>query len=257
MKLYSWNVNGIRAAERKGFLDWLDQIQPDILCLQETKARVDQLGSSLIKDHGYHTYWHSAQKAGYSGVATFCKEEPYFIQEGLGIDRFDSEGRVLITEHENFLLYNIYFPNGQKDDTRLNYKLDFYDELLPIVNDQVENGNNVIITGDWNTAHHPIDLARPKENEKTSGFMPIERQRIDTYVSHGWVDTFRHFHSDSDRYTWWTYRFGARERNIGWRIDYFFVNETLVEQLDDAEIHPDIMGSDHCPVSLTLKKDSL
>ena len=257
MKLYSWNVNGIRAAERKGFLDWLDQIQPDILCLQETKARVDQLGSSLIKDHGYHTYWHSAQKAGYSGVATFCKEEPYFIQEGLGIDRFDSEGRVLITEHENFLLYNIYFPNGQKDDTRLNYKLDFYDELLPIVNDQVENGNNVIITGDWNTAHHPIDLARPKENEKTSGFMPIERQRIDTYVSHGWVDTFRHFHSDSDRYTWWTYRFGARERNIGWRIDYFFVNEILVEQLDDADIHPDVMGSDHCPVSLTLKKDSL
>ena len=257
MKLYSWNVNGIRAAERKGFLDWLDQIQPDVLCLQETKARVDQLGSSLIKDHGYHTYWHSAQKAGYSGVATFCKEEPYFIQEGLGIDRFDSEGRVLITEHENFLLYNIYFPNGQKDDTRLNYKLDFYDELLPIVNDQVENGNNVIITGDWNTAHNTIDLARPKENEKTSGFMPIERQRIDTYVSHGWVDTFRHFHSDSDRYTWWTYRFGARERNIGWRIDYFFVNETLVEQLDDAEIHPDIMGSDHCPVSLTLKKDSL
>ena len=257
MNLYSWNVNGIRGAERKGFLDWLDQIQPDILCLQETKARVDQLGSSLIKDHGYHTYWHSAQKAGYSGVATFRKEEPYFIQEGLGIDRFDSEGRVLITEHENFLLYNIYFPNGQKDDTRLNYKLDFYDELLPIVNDQVENGNNVIITGDWNTAHHPIDLARPKENEKTSGFMPIERQRIDTYVSHGWVDTFRHFHSDSDRYTWWTYRFGARERNIGWRIDYFFVNEILVEQLDDADIHPDIMGSDHCPVSLTLKKDSL
>ena len=257
MKLYSWNVNGIRAAERKGFLDWLDQIQPDVLCLQETKARVDQLGSSLIKDHGYHTYWHSAQKAGYSGVATFCKEEPYFIQEGLGIDRFDSEGRVLITEHENFLLYNIYFPNGQKDDTRLNYKLDFYDELLPIVNDQVENGNNVIITGDWNTAHNAIDLARPKENEKTSGFMPLERQRIDTYVSHGWVDTFRHFHSDSDRYTWWTYRFGARERNIGWRIDYFFVNEILVEQLDNADIHPDIMGSDHCPVSLTLKKDSL
>ena len=215
------------------------------------------MGSSLIKDHGYHTYWHSAQKAGYSGVATFCKEEPYFIQEGLGIDRFDSEGRVLITEHENFLLYNIYFPNGQKDDTRLKYKLDFYDELLPIVNDQVENGNNVIITGDWNTAHHPIDLARPKENEKTSGFMPIERQRIDTYVSHGWVDTFRHFHSDSDRYTWWTYRFGARERNIGWRIDYFFVNEILVQQLDDADIHPDVMGSDHCPVSLTLKKDSL
>ena len=257
MKLYSWNVNGIRAVERKGFLDWLDQTQPDILCLQETKARVDQLGSSLLKDHGYYTYGHSAEKAGYSGVATFCKEEPYFVQEGLGIERFDYEGRVLITEHDNFLLYNIYFPNGQKDDTRLNYKLDFYDELLPVVNEQIENGNNVIITGDWNTAHHPIDLARPKENEKTSGFMPIERERIDTYVSNGWVDTFRHFHSDANRYSWWTYRFGARERNVGWRIDYFFVNETFVEQLDDAEIHPDIMGSDHCPVSLTLKRDSL
>ena len=152
---------------------------------------------------------------------------------------------------------DITFPNGQKDDTRLNYKLDFYDELLPVVNEQIENGNNVIITGDWNTAHHPIDLARPKENEKTSGFMPIERERIDTYVSNGWVDTFRHFHSDANRYSWWTYRFGARERNVGWRIDYFFVNETFVEQLDDAEIHPDIMGSDHCPVSLTLKRDSL
>ena len=257
MRLFSWNVNGIRAATKKGFLDWLEHESPDIVCIQETKAHVDQLTSEILVDHGYHAFWHSGERRGYSSVATFSKKEPLFIQKGLGIDKYDVEGRVLITEHEGFLLYNIYFPNGQKDDIRLNYKLDFYDELLPIVNDQVENGNNVIITGDWNTAHHPIDLARPKENEKTSGFMPIERERIDTYISHGWVDTFRHFHAESDRYTWWTYRFGARERNIGWRIDYFFVNETLVEQLDDAEIHPDIMGSDHCPVSLTLKKDSL
>ncbi|SVD90390.1 uncharacterized protein METZ01_LOCUS443244, partial [marine metagenome] len=149
MKLYSWNVNGIRAAEKKGFLDWLDETQPDVMCLQETKARVDQLGSSLMEDHGYHTFWHSAEKAGYSGVATFCKEEPHYVQMGLGIDRFDFEGRVLITEHDNFLLYNIYFPNGQKDETRLQYKLDFYDELLPIINEQVDNGNNVIVTGDW------------------------------------------------------------------------------------------------------------
>ena len=257
MKLYSWNVNGIRAAEKKGFLNWLDEVQPDILCLQETKAKIDQLGSSLIEDHGYHTFCHSAIKPGYSGVATFSKEKPHFVQEGLGIERFDSEGRVLLTEHDDFLLYNIYFPNGQKDDVRLNYKLDFYDELLPIINEQVDSGNNVIVTGDWNTAHHPIDLARPKENVKTSGFMPIEREKLDTYVSNGWVDTFRHFHAEPNRYTWWTYRFGARERNVGWRIDYFFTNETFIDQLEDADIHDNIMGSDHCPVSITLKKGGI
>jgi len=257
MILYSWNVNGIRAIEKKGFLDWLDEVQPDVLCLQETKARMDQLGSSLIEDHGYHTYWHSAEKAGYSGVATFCKEEPHYVQEGLGIDRFDAEGRVLITEHDNFLLYNIYFPNGQKDDIRLQYKLDFYDELLPIINEHVDNGTNVVVTGDWNTAHHEIDLARPKENVKTSGFMPIERERLETYVNKGWVDSFRHFHTEPDRYTWWTYRFGARDRNIGWRIDYFFVNEEFIDQLQDADIHSEIMGSDHCPISLNLKSEGI
>ena len=257
MKLYSWNVNGIRAAEKKGFLNWLDEVQPDILCVQETKAKIDQLGSSLIEDHGYHTFWHSAIKPGYSGVATFSKEKPHFVQEGLGIERFDLEGRVLLTEHDDFLLYNIYFPNGQKDDVRLNYKLDFYDKLLPIINEQVDSGNNVIVTGDWNTAHHPIDLARPKENVKTSGFMPIEREKLDTYVSNGWVDTFRHFHAEPNRYTWWTYRFGARERNVGWRIDYFFTNETFIDQLEDADIHDNIMGSDHCPVLITLKKGGI
>ena len=255
MKLYSWNVNGIRAAERKGFLDWLDEIQPDIMCLQETKARVDQLGSSLIKDHGYHTYWHSAQKAGYSGVATFCKEEPYFIQEGLGIDRFDAEGRVLITEHENFLLYNIYFPNGQKDEIRLQYKLDFYDDLLEILDDQVASGNNVIVAGDWNTAHKEIDLANPKANANYSGFLPVERAQLDTYVDHGYVDSFRLFHDEPDRYSWWTYRFGARQRNIGWRIDYFFTNQEFADNISDADIHEDIMGSDHCPVSIELVDD--
>lgn len=257
MKLYSWNVNGIRAAEKKSFLDWLDEVRPDILCLQETKARIDQLGSSLIKDHGYYTYWHSAEKAGYSGVATFCKEEPYSVQEGLGIERFDREGRVLVTEHENFFIYNIYFPNGQKDNIRLQYKLDFYDELLPIINEQVENGANVIVAGDWNTAHREIDLARPKDNIKTSGFMPIEREKLDIYTSHGWIDTFRYFHPEPDRYSWWTYRFGARERNVGWRIDYFFTNESLIDKLTDADIHQDVMGSDHCPVSITLEDQSI
>jgi len=255
MKIFSWNVNGVRAIEKKGFLDWIDNEDPDIVCIQETKAKVEQLGSSLIEDHGYHTYWHSAERPGYSGVATFSKVEPLFVQNGLGIDRFDREGRVLITEHENFLLYNIYFPNGQKDEIRLNYKLDFYDELLPIINEQVESGSNVIVTGDWNTAHFPIDLARPKENIKTSGFMPIEREKMDQYVDSGWIDTFRHFNTDPERYTWWTYRFGARQRNVGWRIDYFFVNESFISNIEDAEIHENIMGSDHCPVSITIKND--
>ena len=254
MKLISWNVNGVRAVVKKGFLDWLDQAQPDILCLQETKAHVDQLAAEILTDHGYHTYWHSGERRGYSGVATFCKEEPLYVQEGLGIERYDAEGRVLVTEHENFLLYNIYFPNGQKDNERLQYKLDFYDDLLPIINEQVESGNNVVVTGDWNTAHHPIDLARPKQNINTSGFMPIEREKLDMYVENGWIDTFRLFHQEGERYSWWTYRFGARERNVGWRIDYFFVNEGFLDNVEDADIHDEIMGSDHCPVSLELSE---
>ena len=254
MKLISWNVNGVRAVVKKGFLDWLDQEQPDILCLQETKAHVDQLTSEILTDHGYHTFWHSGERRGYSGVATFCKEEPLYVQKGLGIKRYDAEGRVLVTEHENFLLYNIYFPNGQKDDERLQYKLDFYDDLLPIISEQVESGNNVVVTGDWNTAHHPIDLARPKQNVNTSGFMPIEREKLDMYVENGWIDTFRLFHPEGERYSWWTYRFGARERNVGWRIDYFFVNEGFLDNVVDADIHDEIMGSDHCPVSLELSK---
>ena len=254
MKLISWNVNGVRAVVKKGFLDWLDQAQPDILCLQETKAHVDQLAAEILTDHGYHTYWHSGERRGYSGVATFCKEEPLYVQEGLGIERYDAEGRVLVTEHENFLLYNIYFPNGQKDNERLQYKLDFYDDLLPIINEQVESGNNVVVTGDWNTAHHSIDLARPKQNVNTSGFMPIERKKLDMFVENGWIDTFRLFHQEGERYSWWTYRFGARERNVGWRIDYFFVNEGFLDNVEDADIHDEIMGSDHCPVSLELSE---
>ena len=252
MKLISWNVNGIRAAVKKGFLDYLDQEQPDILCIQESKAHKEQLASEILEDHGYCTYWHSGVKKGYSGVATFCKEEPLFIQEGLGIEKYDVEGRVLLTEHKDFLLYNIYFPNGQKDETRLKYKLDFYDDLLPIINDQVESGNNVIVTGDWNTAHNPIDLARPKENINTSGFMLVEREKLDIYLEEGWVDTFRLFHEEGERYSWWTYRFGARDRNVGWRIDYFFVNDGMADLCIDADIHHDIFGSDHCPVSLVL-----
>jgi exodeoxyribonuclease-3 len=252
MRLYSWNVNGIRAAEKKGFLSWVSMVQPDILCLQETKAKTDQLSARILTDHGYHTYWHSAVRPGYSGVATFCKSEPLYVQEGLGIEKFDREGRVLITEHEHFLLYNIYFPNGQRDQERLDYKLEFYEVLLEILDEQVESGLNVVVAGDWNTAHKEIDLARPKENETISGFLPEERALLDKYVEHGWVDTFRLFHPEPERYSWWTYRFGARARNVGWRIDYFFVNEAFADRVVDADIHDDVTGSDHCPISLEL-----
>tara|TARA_Y100001970_G_scaffold106563_1_gene133543 strand:- start:3087 stop:3857 length:771 start_codon:yes stop_codon:yes gene_type:complete len=255
MKLFSWNVNGVRAIEKKGFLNWLSSESPDVLCIQETKAKFEQLPDTLQNIDGYFSYWHSAEKLGYSGVATFSKKEPLHVQYGLGIDKYDNEGRVLITEFENFLLYNIYFPNGQKDEIRLQYKLNFYDDLLEILDDQVASGNNVIVAGDWNTAHKEIDLANPKANANYSGFMPVERAQLDTYVDHGYVDSFRLFHDEPDRYSWWTYRFGARQRNIGWRIDYFFANQDFTENISDADIHEDIMGSDHCPVSIELIDD--
>ena len=252
MKLFSWNVNGVRAIEKKGFLDWLSSASPDVLCIQETKAKFEQLPDTLQNIDGYFSYWHSAEKLGYSGVATFSKKEPLHVQYGLGIDKYDKEGRVLITEFDNFLLYNIYFPNGQKDEIRLQYKLDFYDDLLEIIDDQVASGNNVIVAGDWNTAHKEIDLANPKANANYSGFLPVERAQLDTYVNHGYIDSFRLFHDEPDRYSWWTYRFGARQRNIGWRIDYFFTNQEFADSISDADIHEDIMGSDHCPVSIEL-----
>ena len=252
MKLFSWNVNGVRAFEKKGILDWLASESPDVLCIQETKAKFEQLPDSLQNLDGYFSYWHSADKLGYSGVATFSKKEPLHVQYGLGIDKYDKEGRVLITEFDNFLLYNIYFPNGQKDEIRLQYKLDFYDDLLEILDDQVASGNNVIVAGDWNTAHKEIDLANPKANANYSGFLPVERAQLDTYVDHGYVDSFRLFHDEPDRYSWWTYRFGARQRNIGWRIDYFFTNQEFADNISDADIHEDVMGSDHCPVSIEL-----
>ena len=227
------------------YRDLINKIQPDI----NKEGNIFDIHGGKIGTHkGIANYTVGQRK----GVGVGGQEKPLYVQEGLGIEKYDAEGRVLLTEHEGFLLYNIYFPNGQKDDVRLKYKLDFYDDLLPIINDQVESGNNVIVAGDWNTAHYPIDLARPKENIKTSGFMPIEREKLDEYVNDGWVDTFRLFHDEPDRYSWWSYRMGARARNVGWRIDYFFVNSELSDLCNNADIHQDVMGSDHCPVSLSL-----
>lgn len=253
VKIYTWNVNGIRAVEKKGFLTWLEQTQPDLLCLQETKAWPDQLSAELLEGHGYHTYWHSAQKKGYSSVATFCREKPVSVQKGLGVEIYDNEGRVLMTEHQDFVLYNVYFPNGQNDLGRVPYKLAFYRELLKQANERVAAGQNVIIGGDWNTCHMPIDLKNAKANEKNTGFLPEERAMIDTYIANGYVDIFRSLHPEAkDQYTWWSFRSGARERNIGWRLDYFMVNAAFAPRVKAALIHPDVHGSDHCPASIEI-----
>lgn len=252
MKIYSWNVNGIRAVQKKGFIDWVKVQQPDILCIQETKANVDQLDEEIINIDGYYSYFSSAERKGYSGVATYSRIKPLSVKHGIGIERFDSEGRFLIMEYPEFVLFNIYFPNGQKDDERLKYKMEFYDALLDYCEDLKSQGKKLIISGDYNTAHREIDLKNPKSNEKRSGFLPIERAWIDKFISHGYIDTFRHFHGDEAKYSWWSYRFKAREKGVGWRIDYHFVSDNLIDDLKGAEILDDVMGSDHCPVAIYL-----
>jgi exodeoxyribonuclease-3 len=247
MKLLCWNVNGIRAAEKKGFIPWFFKESPDILCLQEIKATPDQLSPQLRNIPGYHTFWNPAEKKGYSGVATFSKSKPLSIKKGFGREEFDSEGRILITTFPSFTLFNIYFPNGKKNKERLQYKLDFYDEFL----NYAEN-HHIIVCGDFNTAHKEIDLSRPKENEHISGFLPIERAWIDTFIDHGYVDTFRQFNTEPNQYSWWDLKTGARARNVGWRIDYFFVNKEFLPKVKNASIFPQVMGSDHCPVGIEI-----
>ncbi len=254
VRILTWNVNGIRAALKKDFLKWLAGASPDILCVQETKARPEQLGPDLLKPNGYEAVWNSAERPGYSGVATFSKTAPLSVKRGLGAERFDREGRVLETDHGDFTLLNIYFPNGGMNDERLKFKLDFYAEALRYFKALRRKGRKLVIAGDYNTAHKPIDLARPKENEKISGFRPEERAWLDRLVEAGFVDTFRALHPDeAGRYTWWDLRTFARERDIGWRIDYHFVSEELRPNLEEAFILPDVMGSDHCPAGLTLR----
>ncbi len=254
MKLISWNVNGLRAALRHGFLDSLKTMSPHILCLQEIKLQKEQIPDEIENLPDYQTYWHFARKKGYSGVATLTRLQPQKVQPGIGIAKFDDEGRVLITEFAQFILFNIYFPNGQRDHGRVEYKLEFYAELLKIVNALRDQGKRVIITGDFNTAHKEIDLKNPKSNQNTSGFLPEEREWIDRYLQSGWIDTFRYFKPRlAEQYTWWSYRFNARKRNIGWRIDYFMVSENVLPYLKDAFILPEVTGSDHCPVGIELE----
>jgi len=250
--ILSWNVNGIRAAYRKGFIDWFIKKGPDILCVQETKAQEEQFPPDLRETPGYTAYFTSAERKGYSGLALYTKEKPRIIKHGFGIERFDIEGRILIADYGDFSLFNIYFPNGKASKERLQYKMEFYDAFLDYVNELKAQGKKILVCGDVNTAHKEIDLARPKENEKVSGFLPEERAWIDKFLDCGYKDTFRIFHKGPGQYTWWDLKTRARSRNVGWRLDYFFASEDIIKNVADSYILSDVQGSDHCPVGIDL-----
>ena len=253
IKLISWNVNGIRAAHRKGFIDWLIEEEGDIVSVQETKAHIDQLPRKLINIPGYTSYFSSARRKGYSRVGTYTKLKPNQVINGMGIKKFDIEGRLIRLDYDDFTLLNIYYPNGGSGEERLQYKLDFYDAFLDYANNLVDEGLNLVICGDLNTAHKAIDLARPKQNEETSGFLPVEREWVSKFLDNGYVDTFREFNTEGENYTWWSYRTKARDRNVGWRLDYFFVNDEFKSHVKDSYILSDVLGSDHCPIALKIK----
>ncbi len=253
IKLTTWNVNGLRAVLTKADWSWLERLQPDVLCLQEIKTRPEQVAPDLLAPLSpYITYWNPAERPGYSGVATFSKAAPEKVELGWGNPDYDREGRVILTQYPGFKLFNIYFPNGQRDHGRLQYKLAFYAELLELCEAAHDAGEKIIICGDFNTAHNEIDLRNPKSNVTTSGFMPEERAWLDRYVERRFVDAFRVLYPDREQYTWWTYISNARARNVGWRLDFFMVTDSLMPQVRDVVIHDDVFGSDHCPVSLIL-----
>jgi len=253
LKLISWNVNGIRAAWKKGLPEFVAASSPDVLCVQETKIQADQITPEMRDLEGYRSYWSVAEKKGYSGVATFSKPEPLAVATAFGVPVLDAEGRIVHAEYPDFHLFNVYFPNSGMGPERLAHKLAFYDEFLALTERLRSAGKGVIVCGDVNTAHTEIDLARPKENAKSPGFMPVERAWVSRFVAHGYHDTFRIFVSEPGHYTWWDMRrVGARARNVGWRIDYFFVSDELRGRVKAAGILPHVQGSDHCPVTLEL-----
>ncbi len=254
MKLVSWNVNGIRACGKNGFLNWFADEKADVVCVQEIKARPEQLDPSFQNPLKYHSFWNPADKPGYSGTAVFSKSEPIDVKFGLGIPEMDSEGRVMILKYPKFTLVNSYFPNSQREHTRLPFKLAFCKQFLKTVDGLREKGENVIMCADWNIAHQEIDLKNPKTNRKNAGFLPEERAWMDQFIKAGYVDVFRQFQKEGDHYTWWSYRPGVRERNVGWRLDYFMSNIEFKDRLKSSVHRTDVLGSDHCPVVLELKK---
>ena len=250
MKLISWNVNGLRACVRKGFLDYFKDIDADIFCVQETKLQEGQIDLDL---EGYYDYWNYAEKKGYSGTAVFTKEKPLSVKYGLGIEEHDNEGRVITLEFEKFYLVNVYTPNSQREITRLDYSITWEDEFRSYLQ-QLDKDKPVILCGDLNVAHKEIDLKNPKTNRRNAGFTDEERGKMTELLGSGFIDTFRYFYPDKEEaYSWWSYMRKSRDRNVGWRIDYFIVSERLKDNLKDAEIHSEVLGSDHCPVALEIE----
>jgi exodeoxyribonuclease-3 len=254
MKIISWNVNGLRACERNGFHDWFGFAKPDVIGMQEVRAELPQLSDACREPEGYHTYWNPAMKKGYSGVATWARTKPDAVQYGLGVNDFDSEGRVIVTEHDGIAYYNIYFPNGGRDHSRVPFKLAFYETLMAQLEKRLAAGDRLIIGGDFNTAHEAIDLANPRANVNTTGFLPEERAVLQRFLDMGFKDVFRDRHPDEKgHYTWWSNRPGVREKNVGWRIDYFLVSQNLVDRVKDVSILCEVKGSDHCPVVIEIE----
>lgn len=255
IKLISWNVNGLNAVMKKGYLDAFMALDADVVALQETKLQEVKLTPAMEEIEGYTSFWSfSTGKKGYSGVATYARIQPERVNMHLGESRYDIEGRVLELDFGDFIFFNVYFPNGQMSDERLQYKSDFYRDFFAYVDEYKKQGRSLVIAGDFNIAHNEIDLKHPKGNEKRSGFLRIERDWLDRIVENGYVDTFRHFHPDEVKYSWWSYVTSARDRNVGWRIDYFFVTQDVIDQkwVKEAFIENEILGSDHCPVGLVL-----
>jgi exodeoxyribonuclease-3 len=252
MRILSWNVNGIRSVEKKGFPEWMKTEDADVVCIQETKAKPEQLGEGLREIDGYKSYWASAQKPGYSGVAIYSKQEPLEVKTQ-GIDDFDQEGRFLRAEYQDFTLISAYFPNSQEGGRRLDYKLAFCAAVMKLCKGFVKQGRHFLFCGDYNIAHTSIDLARPRENEGNAGYLPEERAWMDSYLRAGFVDTFRHFHpGEKGHYSWWSFRCHARERNVGWRLDYHCVDPAFLPRVLSSRIRPEVQGSDHCPVEIVL-----
>lgn len=250
MKLISWNVNGIRACVTKGFLDYFKEMDADIFCIQESKMQEGQLDLEL---DGYYQYWNYAKKKGYSGTAIFTKKEPISVSNGIGIEEHDQEGRVITLEYDNFYMVTVYTPNSQNELARLDYRMTWEDAFKDYLN-SLKAVKPVIICGDMNVAHKEIDLKNPKTNKRNAGFTDEERGKFSDLLAEGYVDTFRHFYPDMENiYSWWSYRFKAREKNAGWRIDYFLVSDDIEDKCVDAKIHTDILGSDHCPVELDIE----
>ena len=256
IRMVSWNVNGMNAVMKKGFPESLKQLDADVVAVQETKLQEIKLTRQMREVPGYTSHWaFSTVKKGYSGVAVYTREKPLSVNYGIGIPVYDDEGRIIEMDFGDFILFNVYFPNGQMSDERLQYKLDFYRDFFDHVDRRVKEGKSIVVAGDYNTAHQEIDLKNPKANANTSGFLKVEREVLDRLLAGGYVDTFRTLHPDSVQYSWWSYRFRARERNAGWRIDYFFVSRDLFDGgcVKEAHIDNTVFGSDHCPVGLVLE----